>query len=396
MSTAAFRLDGSWGPAHGRGVARVLSWSDGDPGDPFDLLQEAIERGGFALAVGFLGYDLGRRVEDIPALATRALDLPDLWVGFWDDVSWAPPAEARSGPTPTAAGAIRPTLPKPRYTDAVAEIRRRLAAGDLYQANLTQRISVPLAPGADPAALYRRLIAERPAPFAAYLDCGRFQVLGASPERFLRYDPGTRRLTTEPIKGTAPAGRLDDLLGSAKDRAEHVMIVDLARNDLGRVCEPGSVVVDDMLRPMTLPSVHHLVSTVRGELRPGVGLADVLRATFPGGSITGTPKVAAMHAIEALEPVRRGVYCGALGWFRPDGAFDLNLAIRTAVMMDDTLHVHAGGGIVIDSTPEGEHDECWLKARSLLEAVGAEAPAGYSSSAQRSACHTPPPSWRSR
>ena len=166
------------------------------------------------------------------------------------------------------------------------------------------------------------------------------------------------------------------------------MIVDLERNDLGRVCEPGSVGVEGMLSPMDLPTVHHLVSTVRGTVRPGLGLAQVLRATFPGGSITGAPKVAAMRAIETLEPVRRGLYCGAVGWFSPDGAFDLNLAIRTAVVLDGELHVHAGGGVVMDSTPEGEHDECWLKARAFLDAVGCD----YSGSTGRSAFQLPPPS----
>ena len=229
---------------------------------------------------------------------------------------------------------------------------------------------MPLAPGGDPQALYAGLIAQRPGALGGYLDCGTFQVLSASPERFLRFDPATRRVQTSPIKGTAPAGELPRLLASAKDRAEHVMIVDLERNDLGRVCEPGSVRVDRMLEPMDLPTVHHLVSTVQGTVRPHVGVAAMLRATFPGGSITGAPKVAAMAAIEELEPVRRGVYCGALGWFQPGGAFDLNVAIRTAVVQGDALHVHAGGGIVYDSTPEGEHEECLLKARAFLQAVG--------------------------
>ena len=365
-----FRLDGGWGAWHGGAPDDVVSWTEGDPGDPLELLERRLQTGDFEIAVGYLGYDLGRHVERIEPQAQRALDLPDLWVGLWRRIrsGEAPPP---AGPALRIDGPVRLTLGRPAYLAAVAELRGRLAAGDLYQANLTQRISAPLMPGGDPEALYAQLMADRPDALGCYLDCGPFQVLSASPERFLRFDPTGRRIDTEPIKGTAPRGRLTDLLTSAKDRAEHVMIVDLARNDLGRICEPGTVAVEGMLRPMDLPALHHLVSTVHGVVKADVGLADMLRATFPGGSVTGAPKIAAMKAIEELEPVRRGVYCGAVGWFRPDGAFDLNLAIRTAVAMNDTLHVHAGGGVVIDSTPEGEHAECWLKARGILEAIGA-------------------------
>jgi anthranilate/para-aminobenzoate synthase component I len=392
METPSFRLDGSWGPVHGAAPARVLTWTEGDPGDPFELLQAAVRRDDYRIAVGYLGYDLGRQVERIEDRAHDRLEIPDLWVGFWDHVADGPAiGEERSdpGPLPVAAGPPRPTLPRARYLEAVRSLRERLAAGDLYQANLTQRITVPLEAGGDPQTLYETLLTPHPSAFACYLDCGSFQIVGASPERFLAFDPATRLLRTEPIKGTAPAGRLAELLASDKDRAEHVMIVDLERNDLGRVCEPGTVRVQGMLRSMDLPGLHHLVTTVEGRTRIGIGLADMLRATFPGGSITGAPKVAAMQLIEELEPVRRGVYCGAVGWFRPDGAFDLGLAIRTAVVRNDELHVHAGGGVVMDSTPEGEHDECWLKARRFLEAVGASVD---HSSRERSAHQVPPPS----
>lgn len=385
-----FVLDGAWATRHGGPPDEVVRWSEGDPGDPFELLADRLAVGDFSLAVGYLGYDLGRQIERIPPWARRMLDLPDLWVGLWAEITEGLPL--RSPGALQASGPPRGSLPRADYLSAVAELRSRLAAGDLYQANLTQRITVPVAPGGDAHALFGTLMENRPEALGCYLDCGQFQVVSASPERFLRFDPTTRRLQTEPIKGTVARGRLPELLHSAKDRAEHVMIVDLERNDLGRVCEPGSVGVDGMMRPMDLPTVHHLVTTVAGTARPEAGLAEILRATFPGGSVTGAPKVAAMRAIEELEPVRRGVYCGAVGWFGPDGGFDLNLAIRTAVVQGGGLHIHAGGGVVIDSTPQGEYEECWLKARAFLDAVGAAPGAGYSGSVGRSALQLPPPS----
>ncbi|MCH7553208.1 MAG: anthranilate synthase component I family protein, partial [Chloroflexi bacterium] len=238
----------------------------------------------------------------------------------------------------------------------------------------SQRFSAP-APG-DPWLLYESLRRHNPAPFSAYLNMGAFAVLSSSPERFLRLRDGV--IETSPIKGTRPRGvteALDDglaldLKNSVKDRAEHVMIVDLERNDLGRVAETGSVQVTEMMALRRFATVQHLVSTVQARLRPDTGVADLLRATFPGGSITGAPKIRAMEIIDELEPVRRGVYTGAIGYFSAHGGFDLNIAIRTMVVKDSVAHVHVGGGIVYDSDPEAEYQETLDKGRGMLAALG--------------------------
>ena len=356
--------------------------------NPFDALAREVARGDFALAVGFLGYELGRFAETMPDPVPDDLHLPELHVAFYDDVvrfdrpsTRIPtlPDDPEPVPLPPgAAGALTSSLPRAAYLDAVRDVKVRLVAGDAYQVNVTQRIRVPLPAGASPAALYRRLRAESPAPFGAFLECHGFQVLSNSPERLLRFDAATRRLETQPIKGTRgrhadPVRDVQaaaDLRADPKERAEHVMIVDLQRNDLGRVCAPGSVRVDGLLRVESFAHLHHLVSTVSGRVREGVGLAEILRATFPGGSITGAPKVEAMRVVRRCEPVRRGIYCGALGYFRPDGSFDLALPIRTAVVQSGSLHVYAGGGVVADSTPAGEVEESWLKATAFLRACG--------------------------
>jgi aminodeoxychorismate synthase component I len=258
-------------------------------------------------------------------------------------------------------------------------VRRAIAyirAGDIFQVNLSQRFCAPWP--WDPWLLYRRLRRANPAPFAAFLDGGRWAVVSASPERFLQVDPRTRRVETRPIKGTRPRGRTPEedaryaemLLQSEKDLAELVMIVDLARNDLGRVCAYGTVSVPELRRLEAYPTVWHTVAVVEGRLRPGVGPAELLRATFPGGSITGAPKVRAMEIIEELEPVRRGVYTGAIGWLGWDGALDLSIAIRTFVVTGGEAYFHAGGGIVADSDPAAEYEETLAKALGLVRALG--------------------------
>jgi para-aminobenzoate synthetase component 1 len=283
---------------------------------------------------------------------------------------------------------------------AVARIQEYLRAGDVYQVNLTRRLTAELGPG-DPVWMAAELRARAPAPHAIWLG-GRSAeggpldrlVVGNSPERFLRVEPDGR-VETRPIKGTRARGfrarpgrgggagqqdaieaaidpELDAaarqaLLASPKDRAEHVMIVDLERNDLGRVAKVGSVVCRDVARAVAFPRVHHLVSTVSAELRPGVGLEELLRATFPGGSITGAPKRRAMEIIDALEPGPRGIYTGATGWLGAAGNLDLAVAIRTAVVDRGRIGLGVGGGIVIDSVPEEEWIETELKARAFLE-----------------------------
>jgi para-aminobenzoate synthetase component 1 len=230
-------------------------------------------------------------------------------------------------------------------------------------------------PGLDAWGLYRRLRARNPAPFAAYLDTGEAQIVSASPERFLELRG--RRVETRPIKGTRPRGaspeedrRLGkELSASGKDRAENVMIVDLLRNDLSRVCRDHSVLTPEICALESFATVHHLVSTVTGELRPGLDAVDLLRATFPGGSITGAPKIRAMEIIAELEPTRRGPYCGAIGWLGADGWMDTSITIRTFAIKDGQVAFQAGGGIVADSEPAAEYEEALAKARALIEAL---------------------------
>jgi para-aminobenzoate synthetase component 1 len=271
---------------------------------------------------------------------------------------------------------IRSSFTHRDYVDAVARVREYIFAGDIFQANLSQRFEAPL--GEPPWALYRRLRVRNAAPFGAYLDFPGAVVLSASPERFLRVDVGGQ-VETRPIKGTRPRGlgpEHDAALGavlteSAKDRAENLMIVDLMRNDLSRVCAPGTVRVSELFTLEHYATVHHLVSTVVGRLAAGNDALDLLRAAFPGGSITGAPKVRAMEIIAELEPSERGVYCGSIGYWSVTGALDTSIAIRTAVALEDRLSFSAGGGIVADSEPEQEYRETLDKARGIIDALAA-------------------------
>ena len=277
------------------------------------------------------------------------------------------------GPDP---GSWTTSLDRDEFMASVSTIRDEIAAGDVYQVNLTRRLSAPLptAPegrSTDIAALGAALAVGNPAPYSAVvrLPGHGIAVASASPERFLLREGDVVR--SSPIKGTAATA--DGFL--VKDRAENVMIVDLVRNDLGRVCEWGSVGVPDLLQVEPHPGLHHLVSTVEGRLRPGVGWADVVDATFPPGSVTGAPKLAALASIDRLEPVPRGVYCGAIGWVDADRCVgDLNVAIRTFWIEDGMLHFGTGGGITYGSDPAGEWAETELKAQRLLSV--ASTPAG--------------------
>jgi para-aminobenzoate synthetase component 1 len=255
------------------------------------------------------------------------------------------------------------SLDETAFKAGVRSIRSSIEAGDVYQVNLTRRLSAPAPPGADVAALGAALAEGNPAPYSAVVRLPSIgcHVASASPERFLRRDGDL--VSSAPIKGTAPEP--DGL--TAKDRAENVMIVDLVRNDLGRVCEFGSVDVPALLALEHHPGLVHLVSTVTGRLRPGRGWADAIDATFPPGSVTGAPKLAALEHIASLEPVPRGVYCGAVGWVDADRRQgDLNVAIRTFWVEDGMLCLGTGGGITWDSDPDDEWAETELKARRLL------------------------------
>ncbi len=268
--------------------------------------------------------------------------------------------------------------PRSDYLAAVERVREYIAAGDIFQANFTARFLAAKPAGLHPADLYAAIRQASPAPFAAYLNCGeRLAIASASPERFVRLT-ADGRIESRPIKGTRPRGRSPEadsalsaeLQSSDKDRAENLMIVDLLRNDIGRVAEIGSVRVPRLVRIESFAAVHHLVSAIEGRLRPGLGPVDLLRACFPGGSITGAPKIRAMQIIAELERAPRGPYCGAIAWIGFDGAMDSSIGIRTVTVTPEAVAVQAGGGIVWDSDPAEEYEEMMVKVRPLLRALG--------------------------
>ncbi len=378
------------------------------PEDPFQLLREELGPVTPALAgipfcggaIGYFGYDLGRRLERMPEIAEDIEQLSEMAVGIHDWALVVDHQERRSwlvGRNPTrleryrrlllraaerSAGA-RPVEPyrvmgevcsnmtHAEYLDAIARIKRYILDGDCDQVNFAQRFSV-VAEG-DPWQAYKGLRQLNAAPFAAYLSTPDCKVLSTSPERFLELRSG--RVETKPIKGTAPRGAdpVEDMMlaemlkQSPKDRAENVMIVDLLRNDLGKVCVPGSVEVPELFTLESYARVHHLVSKVCGTLDRGQDALSLLRACFPGGSITGAPKLRSMEIIEELEPHRRGIYCGSIGYIGFDGDMDTNIAIRTMVHSEGVTRLWAGGGIVADSDPEAEYRETYHKAAALLD-----------------------------
>ncbi len=321
--------------------------------------------------VGFVTYEAGRNIEHVEPRIADDLGLPDLAFVRFDDVREVDelPSETNAdGPFEIGVGAS--SLSQNEHALLVGQIHALLEAGECYQVNLTRRISFDAAP--EPGALFASLTRLNPAPYAGICTFGDalpgLAVVSASPELFLRVDG--RHVETRPIKGTAVDRAT--LLTSAKDRAENLMIVDLARNDLGRVCEYGSVEVPSLFAVEEHPGLAHLVSTVRGRLRPDVGFADLVRATFPPASVTGAPKPRVLQAIEDLETVPRGVYCGAFGWI--DGARSraaLAVAIRTFTIAAGRTHLGVGGGIVADSRAGGEWAETELKSARLLRAAGA-------------------------
>ncbi len=376
---------------------------------------------------GFLGYDLGRRFETLPSIAQVDQHLPLLrlalhdWAIAWDrrrgeawlgvrQVDGDPARAARRlaevlervdrhlggylpdpRPVPESRSVLEAAVPTEflsgtshaAWVRQVEAVRDAIGRGEIYQANLTRRLEASFA--GDPWPLFRRLRTGDPALFAGYLELGPSPATGAprallsaSPEPFLAVD-GSGMVSTDPIKGTRPRGRtpaedralLRELLASRKDRAENVMIVDVLRNDLGRVCEPGTVRVPRLLRPERTAMVQHLVTTVTGRLRPGCDAFDLLEASFPGGSITGAPKLRAMEVVERLEPVRRGPYCGAMVWLGPDGRLGSSIVIRTFVADGERLTLHVGGGITWRSDPEAEWEETVAKARGPLSSLGA-------------------------
>lgn len=390
---------------------RLSIWSEGAErtlrGNPFDLIEELLAQyrtenpEGVPLpgaAVGAFGYDLGQHLERLPRRAADDLQFPDLVLGFYDslrfvdhetgqaaEIDLSPRRAARAidpgtyqrvfrgGVAPPGRGA---TFTREAYLEAIARIREYISAGDVYQVNLSQRFHARSE--RSPFDVYLALRAASPAPFAAFLGLGRRSILSASPERFLELRG--RTLVTRPIKGTRRRGNTPEederlrreLLCSPKDDAELAMIVDLERNDLGRVCEPGTVEVAAPKELESHPTVFHLSAVVRGRLRQGLGPVDALRATFPGGSITGAPKIRAMEIIDQLEPTRRAFYTGAIGALGFDGSINLSVAIRTVLADGPDFFFQAGGGIVADSDPEAEYAETIAKASAMARALGVE------------------------
>ena len=408
-------LDGDGSPLGRRGVLGVDPLATvtcrglpGTPGagDPFAVLADLERQGGPWL--GWLGYEAGAWVE--PADHWQVSDMATLWAAHHDPLIHFDRGEQRlwlEGHDPARLAAMVRLLEDPATGAAVADagerpadgsglprgdwhwhtspeeyagqvriLREWIAAGDLFQANLTACCESLRPERADPLRLYRRLVRHGPAPFAGLAIAGEEAVISASPERFLRLHPD-RRVETRPIKGTRPrqpdpdadAASAAALICDPKDRAENVMIVDLLRNDLGRVCVPGSVHVPQLLGLESYAHVHHLTSVVMGQLAAGRGLVDLLRACWPGGSITGAPKVRACRRLNQLEPVPRGPYCGSLFHLGADGGFDSSILIRTLLQKGRRLRLHAGGGIVADSDPEGEAREMGWKIEPLLEAL---------------------------
>lgn len=375
--------------------------------DPFALLKSCladflVPEGEFPFsggAMGYFAYDLGRRLERLPCLAHDAESIPQMMVGLYDwavvvdhqqqnaylvsnglreetRANWQAICTMFEQPAPetdafNATSAVVSNMDKVGYATAFKKIKQYIHEGDCYQVNFAQRFAAQAEGDAWQA--YSRLRRISPAPFSAYMNLPGVQVLSASPERFLQVK--NRNVETRPIKGTRPrsfdpiedANNKAELEASLKDHAENVMIVDLLRNDIGKSCVPGAVRVERLFALESFANVHHLVSTVTGELAPGKTALDLLRGCFPGGSVTGAPKLRAMEIIEELEPHRRGLYCGAIGYVGFDGNMDTNIAIRTGVFSGGEFRFWAGGGIVADSELQREYGETWDKASSMLE-----------------------------
>ncbi len=340
--------------------------------DPFELVDwmESNPRDG-SRYVGYLGYGLSRFVERLPNRPIDDLQLPLLMFGRF--AVGEPPLRVEPAQDATQLPTITRSFSPERYRATVKRVIEYIAAGDIFQANLSQRFGVNT--DASPRSVWQRLIDRSPSSFGALFECDTFSVISNSPELFFCVEPladGSRRIVNRPIKGTRPRqpGMLEALESSAKDRAELAMIVDLQRNDLGRVCEIGSVRVVNAREIETHPTVYHGAATIDGLLRRNVKLSDILKATFPCGSITGCPKIRAMQIIDELEPVERGPYCGAIGYIDPGGAIEFNVAIRTMTLRNGVAYVPVGGGIVADSDPEDEYAETLTKAMAMFDALG--------------------------
>jgi len=359
--------------------------------------------GGF---VGFLSYDLCRQIEKIPSLAEDDKNIPDICFGLYDGIfvydhnrrecfivahGINKPAENIIKNLTAAIQQVNKNIKsvkarqekvkhkitsnflKEEYIKSLGKIKKYIKDGDIYQTNLTLLFETEYKQ--EPWLLYQRLRKINPAPFSSFIDYGDFQIISSSPERFFRVE--NRKIQTRPIKGTIARGRNKEqdllnkkiLLNSEKDKSELIMIVDVARNDLGRISKMGTVKVEELVSLEQYPTVYHLVSTITGELREVVKFSDIIKATFPGASITGAPKIRAMEIIDELEPTRRNIYTGSIGYLDLNGNMDFNIVIRTIVLKDGKAFFQAGGGIVWDSDEESEYEEAILKAKALQKAM---------------------------
>ena len=337
-------------------------------------------------AIGYISYDTVRTWERIGNCAEKDIDVPDIYFLFYSKIivfdhllgkiflinedledSLHLPEKILS------TTRFRPTISKEVFEDMVVKAKEYIAAGDIYQVNLSQRLEAEI--DGSGWELYKRLYTINPSPFAGYMDLNGIELISCSPERLLKLEGNI--LQTRPIAGTYPRGRTKPedrdlaykLLLHPKERAEHIMLVDLERNDLGRVCEYGSVNASELMTVESYSHVHHIVSNIIGRLRNGVGQIEILQAMFPGGTITGCPKIRSMQIIDELEPVRRNVYTGSMGYLGYNGNMDLNIIIRTILKMGPKLYLQAGAGIVADSVPEREYNETLYKAGALIEAL---------------------------
>ncbi|HDO1310905.1 aminodeoxychorismate synthase, component I [Aeromonas veronii] len=351
-------------------------------------------------ALGLFGYDLGRRFERLPVQAAADIAVPDMAVGIYDwallrnvatgdwqlvhwgdeaglakRLAWLEQQQAKPAPAFALLGAWQSNMSRAEYGEKFARIQEYLAAGDCYQINLTQRFSAPYQ--GDEWQAYCLLATANKAPFSAFIRLPESALLSLSPERFLLLDG--RHIETKPIKGTRPRHPdpatdrqvARELAQADKDRSENLMIVDLLRNDIGRVSRPGSVSVPHLFAVESFPAVHHLVSTIHGELDARWQGVDLLRACFPGGSITGAPKIRAMEIIEELEPQRRNAYCGSIGYLSQHGRMDTSICIRTLIAEAGRLHCWAGGGIIADSDADSEYQETYDKVARILPPLSA-------------------------
>jgi para-aminobenzoate synthetase component I len=389
-------------------------------GNPLTVLSNVIDKFGQCVnkgfednlpftggAVGYFSYDLNRQIEKIPDIALDDQQVPNLYFGFYDNALVVDHQDKRSyavcySPYDSAMiqrelirkikvlvekasmkrrfivpeeqfFELKSNFTKHEYIKAIEKAKEYISAGDIFQVNISQRYEFKAA--TDHYYLYLKLREFNPAPFSAFMRFDELSIISSSPERFVMVDD--KYIETRPIKGTRPRhynGIIDDklaaeLLNSEKDMSEHVMIVDVKRNDLGKICENGSISVPDLMVLEKYKKVHHLVSTVKGRLRDGVKCSDIIEASFPGGSITGAPKIRAMEIIEELEPQRRNIYCGSLGYVSTNGRMDTNIAIRTMTAIKDRCYMQVGGGIVADSDPEAEYEETLHKGRALFEAL---------------------------